>query len=136
MSDSRRSFPYWILILIVIVLVIGGLLRSGFIRIPGNPVHAAPSVDVQVAQGDSPVSLADFKNGFSSVVDPALAAVVNISSTKVGVQQGDVIQEVNRKPVHSVQQYRQALAGAANQPVLLLVNHGGTTHYIVVEPQG
>jgi serine protease Do len=89
MSYSRRSFPYWILILIVVVLVFGGLMRSGFIRIPGYSVHAAPSVDVHMAQGDSPVSLADFKNGFSSVVDPALAAVVNISSTKVVKQQNN-----------------------------------------------
>ena len=33
------------------------------------------------------MSLADFKNGFASVIDPALPAVVNISSTKVVKQQ-------------------------------------------------
>jgi serine protease Do len=52
-----------------------------------------------------------------------------------GIQQGDVIQEVNRKPVRNVEQYDQALAGTANQSVLLLVNRGGTTHFVVVQPQ-
>jgi serine protease Do len=52
-----------------------------------------------------------------------------------GIQQGDVIQEVNRKPVRNVEQYDQALAGSAGQTILLLVNRGGTTHFVVVQPQ-
>jgi serine protease Do len=52
-----------------------------------------------------------------------------------GIQQGDVIQEVNRKPVRNVEQYDQALAGTAGQAILLLVNRGGTTHFVVVQPQ-
>ena len=60
-------------------------------------------------------------------VDPASAAAA------VDLEQGDVIQEVNHKPVASIEQYRQALAGIGNQSVLLLVNRGGVTHYVVVE---
>jgi len=52
-----------------------------------------------------------------------------------GLSRGDVIQEVNHKPVTNVEEYRHALAGADKQAVLLLVNHGGVTRYIVVEPQ-
>jgi serine protease Do len=52
-----------------------------------------------------------------------------------GIQRGDVIQEVNRKPVHTVAEFQQALRASANQPVLLLISRGGTTHYVVVEPQ-
>ncbi|HZD50076.1 MAG TPA: PDZ domain-containing protein [Silvibacterium sp.] len=52
-----------------------------------------------------------------------------------GVQRGDVIQEVNRKPVHNVQQYQQAASGAGNQAVLLLINRNGSTIYMVLEPQ-
>jgi hypothetical protein len=33
-----------------------------------------------------------------------------------------------------VEQYKQALAGANNQQVLLLVNQQGVTRYLVVEP--
>jgi hypothetical protein len=46
-----------------------------------------------------------------------------------------VIQEVNHKPVSNIQQYRQALSSAGDQPVLLLVNRNGVTNYIVVQPQ-
>jgi len=56
------------------------------------------------------------------------------SASSADLQRGDVIQEVNRKPVSSIEQYKQALAGADNKPVLLLVNRGGTTHYVDVEP--
>jgi len=44
-----------------------------------------------------------------------------------------VIQEVNRKPVNNVDEYKRALAGSNSQPVLLLVNQGGVTRYLVVE---
>lgn len=63
-------------------------------------------------------------------VDPGSAAAA------VGIQQGDVIQEVNHKPVHNVSEFEQAVAGLANQPVLLLINRNGTTQFVVVEPQG
>lgn len=52
-----------------------------------------------------------------------------------GLQRGDVIQEVNRRPVTTVREYQRALADAANKPVLLLFNRGGTTSFIVVQPR-
>jgi serine protease Do len=61
-----------------------------------------------------------------SDVDPASPAAADL-------QRGDVIQEVNHKSVSNVDQYKQALSGAGNQPVLLLVDRGGVTQYIVVE---
>jgi serine protease Do len=60
-------------------------------------------------------------------VDPSSAAAA------VGLQRGDVIQEVNHQPVRSITEYKQALAAAGKQSVLLLVNSGGVTHYEVVE---
>lgn len=50
-----------------------------------------------------------------------------------GLDRGDVIQEVNHKPVASIEQYRQAVAVAGNQSILLLVNQHGVTRYVVVE---
>jgi serine protease Do len=64
-----------------------------------------------------------------SSVDPSSSAA------EAGLERGDVIQEVNRKPVRNIEQYRQALAGADKQPVLLLINRGGTTHFLIVPPQ-
>jgi len=89
MVRPSNRFPYWLAGLIAVLLIGGGLLRTGLIHVPGYEVHAAPNVSVHVVQDASPTSLADFRNGFSSVVDPALPAVVNVSSTKV-VKQQDV----------------------------------------------
>lgn len=83
MQNSRRKFPVGLVVAIAAILVFGGLLRAGVIRLPGYPVHAAPEVQVNTAQSDAPVTLGEFKNGFASIIDPALPAVVNVSSTKV-----------------------------------------------------
>ncbi|MGA8224654.1 MAG: DegQ family serine endoprotease [Candidatus Acidiferrales bacterium] len=56
------------------------------------------------------------------------------AAAATGLGRGDVIQEVNHKTVTNVDEYRRALAGSEKQSVLLLVNHGGVTRYIVVEP--
>jgi serine protease Do len=74
-------------------------------------------------------------------LSPAVHGVVvtsvdqNSPASEVGLDQGMVIQEVNHKAVSNIQQYRQALASAGDQPVLLLVNRNGVTTYIVVQPQ-
>lgn len=58
------------------------------------------------------------------------------------LDRGMIIEEVNHKPVTSVESYRQSLASAANQSVLLLVyvpptdqNPKGVQTYVVVQPQ-
>jgi len=56
----------------------------------------------------------------------------NSSAAEAQIQRGDVIQEVNRRTVTSVEQFRAAVRDAANQPLLLLVNHGGQTRYAVI----
>ena len=66
-----------------------------------------------------------------SSVDPSSPAAA------AGLDRGEVILEVNHKNVTSVDQFKQALAGTKDQPVLLLVmfpNQGGASRYIVVEP--
>src|SRR6202522_1985540 len=60
-------------------------------------------------------------------VDPSSAAAA------AGIGRGDVIQEVNHKPVSSASQYKQLMAGAGSQPILLLVNNGGVARYVVVD---
>jgi serine protease Do len=60
-------------------------------------------------------------------VDPSSAA------GSQGLRQGDVIQEVNHKPVTNVEEYRHAMASAEKQSVLLLVNRGGVTNFIAVD---
>ena len=86
-AQERKRAPYGVLLLIVVLLLVGALIRTGAVRLPGVAVYGAPKVSVQVAKDTQPVSLGDFKNGFSAVIDPVLPAVVNISSTKVVKQQ-------------------------------------------------
>jgi len=48
------------------------------------------------------------------------------------VQRGDVIQEVDRKPIMTVDQFQRAIQQAGNQPVLLLIDRGGEHLYMVL----
>jgi len=82
---------------------------------------------------------------------PGIARNLGVSPTTTGVvissvdasspaaaarlEQGDVIQEVNRKPVHNVAEYNRALAAAGHQSILLLVKRGDATRYVVVGSQ-
>jgi serine protease Do len=59
-------------------------------------------------------------------VDPSSAAADS------GLRRGDVIQEVNRHQVANQGQFEEAFSGAKGQQVLLLVNRGGTTLYLVI----
>lgn len=77
-----RKLPYILIAAVVVILIIGGLLRTGVLHVAGYN-HPVDHVAVQVAKNNSPVSLGNFVNGFSSVIDPDLPKVVNISSTKV-----------------------------------------------------
>jgi serine protease Do len=49
-----------------------------------------------------------------------------------GLQAGDVIEQVNRTPVQSVDELRAAVKRSADKPVLLLVNRQGTDIFVTV----
>ena len=60
------------------------------------------------------------------------------AAAEAGLQRGDVIIEVNHKTVNNMADFRAAMAGTGNQPVLLLVRpaaQNNVTAYILVEPQ-
>src|ERR1700741_3526473 len=52
-------------------------------------MSAADKVPLRIDKDPAPVNLAELKNGYAPVIDPALAAVVNISSTKMLKQQNN-----------------------------------------------
>ena len=70
-------------VIVLAALVGGGLLASSLKNWTGHAVVGAASVTVPVAKDALPISLGNFTNGFSSVLKPALPAVVNISTSKV-----------------------------------------------------
>lgn len=51
-----------------------------------------------------------------------------------GLQRGDVIQQVNRKPVTTVNQAADALHGATGKSILLSVLRDGTTLFVAIQP--
>ncbi len=57
------------------------------------------------------------------------------TAAEAGLRRGDVIQEVNRKAVNDVGEYERAVRQAGGGQVLLLVNRGGSTSFVVVETE-
>jgi serine protease Do len=51
-----------------------------------------------------------------------------------GLRAGDVIQEVNRKTVSSIDEFRAAVRATTSRPVLLLVERDGRTMFVTVRP--
>ena len=53
-------------------------------------------------------------------------------AAQAGIQAGDVIQEVNRKPVQTVDELRAAVRGTTDRPTLVLVNREGRDLFMTV----
>src|SRR5262245_21114783 len=62
-------------------------------------------------------------------VDPAGPAAA------AGLQPGDVIQEVDRKPVKDAAELRAAVKAAGNRPALVLVERKGASLFLTIEPR-
>lgn len=52
-----------------------------------------------------------------------------------GIQRGDVIEQANQQALRSVDDLRTATQRAGDKPVLLLVNHRGTTVFLTIRPR-
>jgi Do/DeqQ family serine protease len=52
-----------------------------------------------------------------------------------GIQPGDVIEQVNQQPVRTVAELRDAVQRPGRAPILLLVNHRGTTIFLTIKPR-
>ncbi len=52
-----------------------------------------------------------------------------------GVSRGDVILEINKKPVKTVADVQAALSSSGGRPVLLLISRRGQTIYLTVKPE-
>jgi serine protease Do len=53
-------------------------------------------------------------------------------AARAGLEPGDVILEVNRQPVSSVEQIHKYVSEATTDTTLLFVNHDGRTRYVVI----
>ena len=110
-------------------------------ELPANPQSGAPSgtaagpklgisVDQLTPQVAKQLGLPAQITGVVVIdVDPASPA------QEAGLRRGDVIQEVDKKPVTSVDQFRNTVSQAGSQPVLLLIDRGGDHLFVVVQPK-
>lgn len=82
---------------------------------------------------------ADIRNqlGLNSDVKGVVVTSVGEASAAAasGLQRGDVIEQVNRQPVNSVGDYDRLVRQNGNKALVLLVNRGGNTTFLVVEPE-
>ncbi|HEX4998314.1 MAG TPA: DegQ family serine endoprotease [Terriglobia bacterium] len=66
-------------------------------------------------------------------------AVIAVDSSgpaqTAGLQEGDVIQEVNRQRVRSVADLTRAASAGSGRPLLLLVNRGGNAIFLTMRPR-
>jgi serine protease Do len=120
-------------------------------------------VEIPVVLGEQPSERRTFGSGAEPSVAPALEGVtvgdltpqirrqlglpsgttgVVVSevepgspAAEAGLRRGDVIQEVNRRAVASVSEFERAVRQSSREAVLLLVNRGGSTMFVLVEPR-
>ena len=89
-ASTERGFRRWNQVLIsILAMLVLGLLLVAIVPQAGSTSSAASKVPLKIDKDPAPVSLANFKNGYAPVIDPALPAVVNISSTKMIKQQNN-----------------------------------------------
>jgi serine protease Do len=56
-------------------------------------------------------------------------------AAEAGLERGDLIEQVNHKPVPNVAEFQDALRAGGRKPILLLVNHDGSTRFVLIEPE-
>jgi serine protease Do len=56
-------------------------------------------------------------------------------AAEAGLMRGDVIQEVNGEAVANSPKLEQVVRRSGAGPVMLLVNRGGSTFFVVIEPR-
>jgi S1-C subfamily serine protease len=58
----------------------------------------------------------------------------NGRAADAGIQPGDVIEEVNRQPVNTVDDLRATVRKTTDRPLLVLVNRQGSEIFVTVRP--
>jgi serine protease Do len=99
--------------------------------VPGRPASSGVSVEDVTPDVARKLGL---PAGLQGVV--VIEVLPGGPAAEAGVRPGDVIQEVNRRPVRSAREFARAVAQAGGGDLVVLVNRHGGTMYVVVEPGG
>jgi serine protease Do len=123
-----------------------GETRDLTLTLGDAPSGKGPGTNAEGPAENSPmksVQVDDLTNGIRQQLglNPDVKGVVvtevpdGSPASEAGLQRGDVIEQVNRHPVNSVAEYDRLIHEAGAQPVVLLINRGGNTTFIVVQPE-
>jgi len=97
----------------------------------GGGAQGAPTLGVGVVPlTPDLVSQLGLRRGTQGVVVQSVDP--NGAAAQVGIQPGDVIQEINRQAIRNPDEMRAALQKSGNRAPLLLINRGGQTQYVPV----
>lgn len=101
---------------------------------PGGSAESSAMRGVQVDELTSEIrQQLGLKPGIEGVV---VADVPDGSpASDAGLQRGDVIEQINRQPVKSVSDYKHLIRQAGKETIVLLVNRGGNTTFVVVQQE-
>jgi serine protease Do len=74
--------------------------------------------------------------GISPTTKGVVVSAVDADSPAADqIGRGSVVVAVDRKPVASAAEFKRILTAAAGKPVLLTVNNGGSTGFVVIQPK-
>jgi S1-C subfamily serine protease len=93
--------------------------------------NAALGIAVQPLTPEKAEALGASKDAHGLVVEQVNA---DGRAADAGIEQGDIIQEVNRRPVQSVDDLRAAVRGASGRPLLMLISRQGRDVFVTVKP--
>jgi len=107
---------------------------KGAANSPGGSAENSPMRGVQV---DDLTSEIRQQLGLKPDVKGVVVTEVPEASpaADAALQRGDVIEQINKQPVNSVADYQRLINQAGKQTLVLLVNRGGTTTFLVVQPE-
>lgn len=105
-------------------------------KTPGGTEDPAKEKGGKLGLGLEPVSPQMSKQLGLDVPQGLVVTEVDPSgpSASAGIARGDVVLEINRKAVNSVDDVRAALEAGSGKPILLLVSRRGQTVYLTVRP--
>lgn len=122
-----------------------GQEREVSLKLGELPENAASAGAPGIGEG-SPMSGVQVDNLTPSIarqlgIQPGTKGVVvtdvpqTSAAADAGLQRGDVIEQINRQDVTNVNEYQRLVREAGKQAIVLLINHGGQTAFIVVQPE-
>ncbi len=102
---------------------------------PAEPEQPAPLLDGVRVENLTPDIAAGL--GLPPTIHGVVVAGVDSASlaAAAGLEEGDVIEQVNRTPIAGMLELRNAVRAAGQRSIVLLVNHRGTTRFLVIAPQ-